>query len=352
MSMKKKLALCATFSPQVMEEISKYCEITPAGFLKSGGAPVDEETLLRDCQGFEMVALSHEKTTERCIDAWVESGMKFITCCRGTPSTVPVARVRAHGLPLCHAPGRNAEAVAEFTFGVMLGLMRSITRSSAAVANGLYLAPPMDNLLDAPYDPTACWFAPDGRTFDSIFGAGPELFGRTLGVVGYGSIGTRVARIAKGFGMRVLAYDVFTPAEKMVAEGVEPTPLEELFGQSDVVTLHLPVTPDTIGMINKSLLDRMKPTAYLINTSRAVVVNQRDFVEALSAGRIAGAALDVFWTEPLPANHPILAMDNVLVTPHMAGVSQDIDRWTGTIAAEDILHYCKGEPLCHIWRGN
>ena len=349
--MKKRLALCATFSPEVMEEISRYCDITPAGFLKSGGAPVSEETLLQDCLGFEMVALSHEKTTPRCIDAWVESGMKFITCCRGTPSTVPVARVREHGLPLCHAPGRNAEAVAEFTFGVMLSLMRGITRSSSAVKSGLYLGPAMKNVLDAPYVPTACWFAPDGRTFDSIFGAGPELYGRTLGIVGYGSIGVRVARIAKGFGMQVIAYDAYTPQEKMTSQGVEPVELDEIFSRSDVVTLHLPATPETMGMIDRSLLGRMKPEAYLINTSRAMVVNQRDLVSALEEKKIAGAALDVFWTEPLPANHPVLQMDNVLVTPHMAGVSQDIERWTGTISAEDIIHYCKGEPLCHIWRG-
>lgn len=349
---KKRLALCATFSPEVMAEIEKYCDITPAGFLKSGGAPVDEETLLNDCLGFEMVALSHEKTTPKCIDAWVESGMKFITCCRGTPTTVPVARVREHGLPLCHAPGRNAEAVAEFTFGVMLALMRGISTSSRAVKNGMYLAPAMEDVLDAPYVPTACWFAPDGRTFDSVFGAGPELYGRTLGIVAYGNIGSRVARIAKGFGMKVVAYDAYTPKERMIADDVEPVELPELFAQSDVVTLHLPATAETEGMINAELIDLMKPTAYLINDSRAMVVNQKDLVRALEEERIAGAALDVFWTEPLPENHPILKMDNVLITPHMAGVSADIDNWTGTISAEDIIHYCKGEPLAHIWRGN
>lgn len=350
--MKKKLALCASFSQDVLNKISEYCEITPAGFLKSGGVPVSEETLLNDCLGFEMVALSHEKTTARCIDAWVASGMKFITCCRGIPTTVPAEAVRKHGIPLCHAPGRNAEAVAEFTFGVILSLTRGIVQSAFAIRQGLYLGPEIDDVLNVPHDPAACWFAPDGRTFDSIFGAGAELFGRTIGIVGYGSIGTRVARIAKGFGMEVLAYDAFTPAQKLIDEGVVPSGIEELFEASDVVTLHLPVTPGTMGMVNDSLLGRMKKDAVFINTSRAIVVNQKDFIKTMEEGRIGGAALDVFWTEPLPANHPVLKMDNVLVTPHMAGVSKDIDRWTGMISAEDIIHYCKGEPLCHIWQGN
>ena len=349
---KKRLALCATFPQDVLDELSQYVDITPAGFFKSGGRPVDEETLLKECLGFEMVALAHEKTTERCIDAWVESGMKFITCCRGTPSTVPVAAVRKHGLQLCHAPGRNAEAVAEFTFGVILALTRSIFESSYAVRQGLYLAPPKDDLINAKLDPMACWFTPDGRTFDSIFGAGPELFGRSIGIVGYGNIGTRVARIAKGFGMKVMAYDIITPAEKMIADGVIPSTMEEIFSQSDIVTLHLPINDSTMGIIDHSLLGLMKPTSYLINTSRAFVVNQKDFLETMASKKIACAAVDVYWTEPLPCNHPILSLPNVLVTPHMAGVSADIDDWTGRISAEDIIHYCKGEPLQHIWRGN
>lgn len=349
---KKKLALCATFSQEVMELISEYCDITRAGFLKSRGLPITEDELLKDCLGFEMVALSHEKTTDRCIEAWVESGMKFIICCRGTPTTVPVGSIRKHRIPLCYAPGRNAEAVAEFTFGLILSLTRSIASSACHIKQGLYLGPPMDDPLDAVHNPTACWFAPDGRTFDTIYGAGTELYGKKIGIVGYGSIGARVARIAKGFGMTVLGYDAFIPEQRLLDDGVSSTEIESLFRSSDVVTLHLPVTQETTGMVDASLLQTMKRGAILINTSRAAVINQRDFIRVMDEGRISGAALDVFWSEPLPANHPILRMENVLVTPHMAGISKDIEKWTGNISAVDIINYCKGEPLCHVWQGN
>lgn len=349
---KKRLALCSTFPDEILEQLSEYVDITPAGFYKSGGKPVDEETLLNECLGFEMVALAHEKTSERCIKAWKESGMKFITCCRGTPTTVDVAAVRRNGLELCYAPGRNAEAVAEYTFGMILALTRGIFASSYAIREGLYLAPPQDDLINATVNPAACWFAPDGSTFDSIFGAGPELYGRTLGIVGFGNIGARVARIAQGFGMKVLGNDTITPPERIRECGAEPAEIERVFAESDFVSIHLPLLDDTIGMIDGRLLGLMKPTAYLINTSRAHVVNLKAFLETMDAGKIAGAAVDVYWTEPLPCNHPVLKLPNVLATPHMAGVSADVDAWTGRIAAEDIIHYCKGEPLQHIWRGN
>ena len=224
---------------------------------------------------------------------------------------VDLEAATAHNVCVMNTPGQNSNAVAELAFGLMVMAVRNM------------------------YNGTS----------------GSELKGKKLGIHAYGNVGRNVARIAKGFGMQVIAYDAYTPQEKMTSQGVEPVELDELFSRSDVVTLHLPATPETMGMIDRSLLGRMKPEAYLINTSRAMVVNQRDLVSALEEKKIAGAALDVFWTEPLPANHPVLQMDNVLVTPHMAGVSQDIERWTGTISAEDIIHYCKGEPLCHIWRG-
>ena len=119
---------------------------------------------------------------------------------------------------------------------------------------------------------------------------------------------------------------------------------------SDIVSIHLPVIPATEGIVNKTWFDQMKRTAYFINTARAAVVDQRSLVEALESKTIKGAAIDVFWQEPIPANHPLLKMRNVLLTPHMAGLTTDVDNWSGSIIAEDVLAYLEDAPRTHLWK--
>ena len=152
------------------------------------------------------------------------------------------------------------------------------------------------------------------------------------------------------FGMEILAYDPYMPKEAVEATGAEYVDLDTMLSQSDIVSIHLPVLPSTKAIVNKDWFSKMKPTAYVINTARAAVIDQKDFVEALENKTIGGAAVDVYWQEPVPANHPLLKMRNVTCTPHYAGLTTDVDNWSGRIMSENIMAYLKGEPAKHIWK--
>jgi len=146
---------------------------------------------------------------------------------------------------------------------------------------------------------------------------------KTIGLVGFGYIGRLVAHKLANFNVRVLVYDPYIKAEALHEFGAELVSLEELCKQSDFVSIHARLSKDTTGLIGKEVFSWMKPTAYLINTARAGLINEADLIEALDNHQIGGAALDVFWTEPIAENHPLLKMDNVTITPHLAGATND-----------------------------
>jgi phosphoglycerate dehydrogenase-like enzyme len=174
---------------------------------------------------------------------------------------------------------------------------------------------------------------------------GPELWGRTLGVVGLGRIGAMVARVGLAFGMRVIAWSENLEAERCAEVGVEPVGREELFAAADFVTVHVRGSERAVGYVGADDLARMKPTAYLVNTSRGTVVDEEALVEALVAGRIAGAGLDVYATEPLPIGHPLRGLANVVLTPHSGYVASGLyERW-GEELVDAIGAYLDGRPV-------
>ena len=166
----------------------------------------------------------------------------------------------------------------------------------------------MENIYDVPDVKNVIWGPLDEHHPFTDYGIGFELYGKKLGIAGYGAIGREVAVRAKAFGMEILAYDPYMPAERIEADGAKAVDLNTMLAKSDMVSIHLPVMDATKGMVNKDWFSKMKPTAILINTARAAVIDQKDFVEALQNGEIAGAAIDVYWKEPVPANHPLLSM--------------------------------------------
>src|SRR4030042_954970 len=213
---------------------------------------------------------------------------------------IDVEAMKRKGVMVCNCRGQNAQAVAELTFGLLLCLMRRIHRTDPWVRAGGW---------------TKAGRGLPGRT------SGRELWRKTLGVIGLGQIGTRVVRIAKGFDMQVIGYDPFMDPNHYGRLGVEPVALTELISLSDVVTLHLPLTPDTERMIDSRMLAGAKPGLLLVNTSRGKVVDEEALIDALQTGRIGGGALDVFAVEPLPSGHPLTAMDNVVLSPPMGALS-------------------------------
>ncbi|MCH7608791.1 MAG: D-2-hydroxyacid dehydrogenase family protein, partial [Chloroflexi bacterium] len=173
---------------------------------------------------------------------------------------------------------------------------------------------------------------------------GPGLAGRTLGILGMGRIGTRTAKTAQAFGMSVIAWGPTLTAERAAASGATFVSFDELFAGSDVLTIHVPLTEMSRGWIGARELGLMKPTAYLINTSRGPIVEESALVEALRKGTIAGAALDVYDEEPLPAGHPLLALENVMLSPHLGYATLDGLANFYTQAVENIKAWVAGEP--------
>lgn len=346
---KKKMALCTPIPEEKLARIRECCEITVCGELKHGKGNVTEEMTRAECMGMELVVLGDEYAGADTIRAWADAGMKFLGVAKGTPATVDYAAIADAGLELSYTPGRNRVAVAEFTIGLMIDAARHITLSSAGLSRGEHCGPERD-IYDVP-DVKNVTFGPlDENHPFTDYGIGFELYGKKLGIAGYGAIGREVAVRARAFGMEILAYDPYMAPEKIEADGAKCVSLDEMLSQSDIVSIHLPVLPSTKNSVNRDWFSKMKPTAFLVNTARAAVIDQKDFVEALQNKTIAGAAIDVYWTEPVPANHPLLHMRNVVCTPHMAGLTTDVDGWSGTMMGDEVLAYLNGEPRKYLWK--
>ncbi len=224
-----------------------------------------------------------------------------------------------HGVVVTTTPGANSVAVAELTMGLLLALARHIPYHDRAVKEG-------------------GWKRAQGI----------ELAGLTLGVVGLGQIGQLVARLATGFGMRVLYYDPFPPAQEVVdALGVSSRSLEALLAESDVISLHLPLTDATRNLIDQAALGLMKPSALLINTARGGIVDEQALYEALSAGRLAGAACDVFLKEP-PGENPLLSLDNFIASPHAGSATRQTTLRMGMMASQNALAVLQGRRPAHV----
>jgi D-3-phosphoglycerate dehydrogenase len=230
------------------------------------------------------------------------------------PIDVP-ACTRA-GVAVVNQAGGNAVSVAEHTLGLLLGVTRRIVESDRRLRGER------------------------GFTREDLMGQ--EIADRTLGLVGIGHVGTRVAALARAFDMRVLATDPYLTDEEIARRGARSVSLDELLAQSDVVSLHCPRDPTTLGMIDARAFGRMKPGAIFVTTARGGIHDEAALAKALASGHLGGAGLDVWDREPPPADHPLLAFPNVVATFHTAGVSREARRNMAAIAAEQIVGVLKG----------
>src|SRR5437660_10714460 len=227
------------------------------------------------------------------------------------------------GIAVVHAPGSNSQAVAEHALMLMLACTKRIVTVDKQTRAGDWSA--------------------RGHGGDRA-GGNTELGGKTLGIVGVGHIGRRVAKFAGAIGMRVLAYDKYVPADEVRRRGAEPVAsLEALLPQVDVLTCHAPLTDETRGMINDTSLALMKKGAIYVNTSRGGTQQERAIFEALTRGHLAAAGIDVFEEEPSSADNPLFNLPNVVVSSHVAGVTQEARRTTSTQVAGEMLRVLRGE---------
>ena len=232
---------------------------------------------------------------------------------------IDIAACTRHNVVVTNVPAANSEAVAEFTMCVLLALTRHLVPAVASLALGRW----------------------EGSKF-----IGVELGGKTLGIVGLGAIGQRVALQAKAFGMDVVYHDTVRRREFEAREAVTYLELHELLKAADFVTLHVPALPETQNLIDAHALSQMKPSAYLLNLSRGEVLHEEALIEVLRQKKIAGAALDTYCQEPLAPEHPFFTLDNLLLTPHMAGYSREANGRTSIAAAHDVARVLTGQaPL-------
>ncbi len=345
---KYKLALMTGLREPYLGRIQSACDVAFMG--RQYGEELTGKALLEAGLGYDIVYVGIEPVTRDIIKAWKESGLKLLGCGRGTPVNVDWKAVKEFDVPLVYTPGRNAESVAEYAFGLILALVRRIAPNYHALKSGQFLGDEKADIYDVPeLRRDVIWLMPDGTSPMRLFSGGFDLYERVLGIVGFGAIGSKMARIAHGFGMNVLVYDPFCPEERIEEAGAQPSSLEQTLGKADVVSIHLPVSPQTRGLVDASWFDMMRSDAVFINSARAAVVDQQALVEALQKKRIAGAAVDVMWEEPCPKNHPMLHMDNVVITSHLGGMSRDVEKWQSAMIADEILRFCNGQPPQLAW---
>lgn len=283
--------------------------------------PPDETTLIEQAQKSNgLVTLLTDPITERVIEAGLPD-LKVISQMAVGVDNIDLQFANKSKIPVGHTPGVLTETTADFTWALLLSAARRVVESSNEVHDGIW----------RPWGPDVL--------------CGLDVHGATLGIIGLGRIGKAVARRAAGFSMRVLYYEPQRLPEVEQELGVAYCPLDELLAQSDFITLHVYMTDTTRHMINEEKLSLMKPNAILVNTSRGGIIDVNALYNSLKDNQIRAAALDVFDPEPIPKNHPILKMKNLLLTPHIASASEQTRKKMATMAAENLIAGITGKKL-------
>lgn len=276
--------------------------------------PESLEDFLARVEGADIAIVTHFRLSAT---VFKYTTLKLVALARTGYDDVDLEEATCHGVAVANAPGYSDEAVAEHVFAMLLAFLRKVREADRSIREGC---------------------------FECTSWEGRELAGRTMGVIGTGRIGMRVAEIASCFGMDVIAYDVRQSVEHAREYGFRYVSLDELYEHSDIISVHLPLTPETEGLVGREAFARMKPTAVLVNTARGPVIDEVALFCALEGGLIAGACLDVFNEEPLPPDSPLRKLDNVLLTPHVAYNTLEAGEKCMAITIENIRTFLAGKP--------
>lgn len=315
-----KALILAPFCPSVLKRLRQSLEIIYESWMDTSRLVPAEELIDRiQAQDIEIVVIEADFIFREVFERGRK--LKLVAACRGNVTHVDIEAATEHGVLVVNTPARNATAVAELTVGLMLALVRNIPAAHQMVSSGGWV------------DPTVCY---------SSF-RGTELAGKTIGIVGFGAIGQQVARRLSAFDTSILVYDPYVDSEEITRMDARPIGLDELLEQSDFVTLHCPALPETMGLINAQRIASMKPTAYLVNTAGAPIIDREAIVQALKERHIAGAAFDVYETWPVQPDNPLLKLDNVILTPHIGGSTDETVERHSHMIADDIERFLKGE---------
>ncbi|MBR6619298.1 MAG: D-2-hydroxyacid dehydrogenase [Clostridia bacterium] len=280
-----------------------------------------DEDIIPRCKGCDIIITNKTPLSKQTLEQLPEC--KFIALLSTGYNIIDCEYAASRGIPVSNIPAYSTAAVAQLTFAFVLELCNKVAIHNTEVKQGRW-----------------------SECKDFCFWKTPlqELYGKTFGIFGYGSIGRTVAGIAKAFGMNVVAHTA-NPDKYKNEKDVRFVSLDEMLECSDIVSMHCPLTPKTQGIVNEEFISKMKKTAYLINTSRGPVLDEEAVAAALKSGRIAGAGVDVLSTEPPKADNPLLGCESCLITPHIAWAAFETRERLISILKENIFAFLDGKPI-------
>ena len=276
------------------------------------------EEILERCKDAEIVVVNKVEFNRETIESLPK--LRLISVSATGYNNIDVEAAAERNIAVTNVPVYGTQSVSQMVFALLLELTQHVGHHSRTVHQGRWSECENFSYWDFPLI---------------------ELFGLTIGIIGFGRIGQATAKLAKAFGMKVLAYDVVKPAK--IDSDIKFVDLDKIFTDSDIITLHCPLTPETDGLVNEERLSKMKKTAFLINASRGQVVNEQDLANALNNGRIAGAGLDVLSTEPPDAENPLLSAENCYITPHIAWATRSARSRLLNGAIDNIKAFIEGK---------
>ena len=296
---------------KALEELENWGEIE----LYNDRARTQEEFVARMAGADVAINVrAYSKFTPEVLDRCSPS-LKLLSILGTGTDNVDLSAAREYGVLVTNTPGFAAPAVAEHALALMLAVARQIPQLNQDVRTGGW---------------------PRGMV--------QQLSGKILGAVGLGAIGSHLAKVARGIGMEVIAWTFHPSPERAKEHGVEFVSLDDLFRHADVVSINLRLSDKTVNLIGKKQLDLMKPTAILVNTARGAIVDKEALIEVLTSGKIAGAGLDTFHEEPVPPHDPLLKLENVILSPHLAGMTPETVEKGARMAIDNIINFLRGKP--------
>lgn len=329
-----KIYICADFSQDGIEMLKNTGHEVRTGGWGFTSKILTEDEMIAEIGDADVLFVGYEPVTRKVLE---NTHLKVISSIRGGPrANIDVDAASELGIPVFFTFGREALPVADFTMGVLLGLARKIVRADSELHRGVFTAP----AGDFGSDKDVIWdMNPEGPWQSR---KGIELEGRTLGLIGFGTVGKQVAQRAKGFEMDVLVYDPYQSAEEIAQRGCKKVELDELLASSDAISFHAKVTDANKDMISFEQFDKMKDGVFLINTARAGLVNEAALRNALRTGKLGGLGLDVFHSEPIKRDDEYFTHPNVILTPHIAGAGVGVIYLQSVMLVNDLLLYLAG----------